>query len=176
MSIANAIRRIIISDIPTFVFRTYPYSENKAEITHNTTRFHNEIIKQRLSCIPIHIDDMDFPYKDYVVEVDVKNDTDSILYVTTKDFKIKNINTEVYSDESAVRAIFPPSSVTGDYIEFARLQPKLSENIDGERLTLRCGLDIGMASQDGAFNVKLLNVFAPEIERLPALVDVKDKL
>jgi len=153
MSIANAVRRIIISDIPTFVFRTYPYSENKAEVTHNTTRFHNEIIKQRLSCIPIHIDDMDFPYKDYVIEVDVKNDTDNIIYVTTKDFKIKNIKTDVYSDESAVRAIFPPSAITGDYIEFARLQPKLSENIDGERLTLRCGLDIGMASQDGAFNV-----------------------
>ena len=153
MSIANALRRIIISDIPTFVFRTYPYSENKAEITHNTTRFHNEIIKQRLSCIPIHIDDMDFPYKDYVIEVDVKNDTDNILYVTTKDFKIKNIKTDVYSDESAVRAIFPPSAITGDYIEFARLQPKLSETIDGERLTLRCGLDIGMASEDGAFNV-----------------------
>ena len=153
MSIANALRRIIISDIPTFVFRTYPYSENKAEVTHNTTRFHNEIIKQRLSCIPIHIDDMDFPYNDYIIEVDVKNHTDNILYVTTKDFKIKNIKTDVYSDESAVRAIFPPSTITGDYIEFARLQPKLSETIDGERLTLRCGLDIGMASQDGAFNV-----------------------
>ena len=153
MSIANALRRIIISDIPTFVFRTFPYSENKAEVTHNTTRFHNEIIKQRLSCIPIHIADMDFPYKDYIVELDVKNDTDSILYVTTKDFRIKNIKTDVYSNESAVRAIFPPSPVSGDYIEFARLQPKLSENIDGERLTLRCGLDIGMASQDGAFNV-----------------------
>ena len=153
MSIANALRRIIISDIPTFVFRTYPYSENKAEITHNTTRFHNEIIKQRLSCVPIHINDMDFPYKDYIVEVDVKNDTDNIIYVTTKDFKIKNIKTEVYSDESAVRAIFPPSSKTGDYIEFARLQPKLSENIEGERLTFRCGLDIGKASQDGSFNV-----------------------
>jgi DNA-directed RNA polymerase subunit L len=153
MSVANALRRIIISDIPTFVFRTFPYSENKAEVTHNTTRFHNEIIKQRLSCIPIHIADMDFPYKDYIVELDVKNDTDSILYVTTKDFRIKNIKTDVYSNESAVRSIFPPSPVTGDYIEFARLQPKLSENIDGERLTLRCGLDIGMASQDGAFNV-----------------------
>ena len=153
MSVANALRRIIVSDIPTFVFRTYPYSENKAEITHNTTRFHNEIIKQRLSCVPIHIDDMDFPYKDYVIEVDVKNDTDNIVYVTTKDFKIKNIKTDVYSDESAVRSIFPPSSKTGDYIEFARLQPKLSENIEGERLTLRCGLDIGKASQDGAFNV-----------------------
>ena len=153
MSIANALRRIIISDIPTFVFRTFPYSENKTEITHNTTRFHNEIIKQRLSCVPIHIDDMDFPYKDYIVEVNVKNDTDNIVYVTTKDFKIKNIRTEIYSDESAVRAIFPSSNITGDYIEFARLQPKLSENIEGERLTFRGGMDIGMASQDGSFNV-----------------------
>lgn len=153
MSIANAIRRIIISDIPTIVFRTFPYNENKAEIIHNTTRFHNEIIKQRLSCIPIHIDDPDFPYKEYIVELDVKNDTNNILYVTTKDFKIKNIKTDVYSDESAVRSIFPPSAKTGDYIEFARLQPKLSDNIDGERLALRCGLDIGTASQDGAFNV-----------------------
>jgi DNA-directed RNA polymerase subunit L len=153
MSLANALRRIIISDIPTFVFRTFPYSQNKAEITHNTTRFHNEIIKQRLSCVPIHIDDIDFPYQDYIVEVDVKNDTDNIIYVTTKDFKIKNIASGRYSDESAVRKIFPPSRLSGDYIEFARLQPRLSENIDGERLSFTCGFDIGKASEDGAYNV-----------------------
>ena len=153
MSIANALRRIIVSDIPTFVFRTYPYSQNKAEITHNTTRFHNEIIKQRLSCVPIHIDDIDFPYQDYIVEVDVKNDTDNIIYITTKDFKIKNISSGRYSDESAVRRIFPPSHIGGDYIEFARLQPRLSENIEGERLAFTCGLDIGKASEDGAYNV-----------------------
>ena len=153
MSLANALRRIIVSDIPTFVFRTYPYSQNKAEITHNTTRFHNEIIKQRLSCVPIHIDDIDFPYQDYIVEVDVKNDTDNIIYITTKDFKIKNISSGRYSDESAVRRIFPPSHIGGDYIEFARLQPRLSENIEGERLAFTCGLDIGKASEDGAYNV-----------------------
>lgn len=153
MSIANALRRIIVSDIPTFIFRTFPYSQNKAEITHNTTRFHNEIIKQRLSCIPIHIDDIDFAYHDYIVEVDVKNDTDNIIYVTTQDFKIKNIATGRYSDESAVRRIFPPSHISGDYIEFARLQPRLSENIEGERLAFTCGFDIGRASEDGSFNV-----------------------
>jgi DNA-directed RNA polymerase subunit L len=96
---------------------------------------------------------MSFPYKDYVIELDVKNDTDNIMYVTTKDFKIKNIVTERYSSDSEVRQIFPPCPITGDYIEFARLQPKLSENIDGERLALRCALDIGTAGQDGAFNV-----------------------
>lgn len=167
MSIANALRRIIVSDIPTFVFRTYPYSENKAEIMHNTTRLHNEIIKQRLSCIPIHIQDMNFPYKDYVIELDVKNDTDNIIYVTTRDFKIKNIVTERYSSESEVRHIFPPCPITHDYIEFARLQPKLSENIDGERLALRCAFDIGTAGQDGAFNVISTCAYecTPDIEK-----------
>jgi DNA-directed RNA polymerase subunit L len=177
MSIANALRRIIVSDIPTFVFRTYPYSENKAEIRHNTTRFHNEIIKQRLSCIPIHIQDMSFPYKDYVVELDIKNETDNIIYVTTKDFKIKNIVTEHYSSESEVRQIFPPCPITGDYIEFARLQPKLSENIDGERLALRCALDIGTAGQDGAFNVISTCAYecTPDVEKANQAWTEKEK-
>ena len=51
VSLANAIRRIILSDIPCYVFRTTPYSENKATIFINTSRLNNEIIKQRLSCI-----------------------------------------------------------------------------------------------------------------------------
>jgi len=177
MSIANALRRIIVSDIPTFVFRTYPYNENKAEIRHNTTRLHNEIIKQRLSCIPIHIQDMGFPYKDYVIELDVKNETDNIVYVTTRDFKIKNIVTERYSSESEVRQIFPPCPITGDYIEFARLQPKLSENIDGERLALRCAFDIGTAGQDGAFNVISTCAYecTPDVEKANQAWTEKEK-
>ena len=47
----------------------------------------NELIKQRLSCIPIHINDKDFPYKDYLLEVDVKNDSEDVVYVTTENFK-----------------------------------------------------------------------------------------
>jgi len=152
VSIANALRRIIISDIPTFVFRTFPYSENKCEIYKNTTRFNNEIIKQRLGCIPIYIDDVNFPYKDYVMELNVKNDSDTIQYITTKDFKIKNKKTQQYS-ESSVHTIFPHDKISGDYIEFVRLQPKLSDNIDSEQISLICDFDIGTASEDGMFNV-----------------------
>jgi len=178
MSIANALRRIIISDVPTFVFRTFPYSENKAEILHNTTRFHNEIIKQRLSCIPIHIDDMTFQHKDFVVELDVTNDTDNIMYVTTKDFKIKNIVSGKYSNESAVRMIFPPCPRTKDYIEFARLQPKLSETIDGERLAFRCGFDIGTASEDGAYNVISTCAYecTPDLQKAEEVWQEKEKI
>ena len=163
VSLANALRRIIVSEIPTVVFRTTPYEENKAKIDINTSRLNNEIVKQRLSCIPIHITDPEFPIKEHILEVDVKNDTDvkeignernfKNRIVTTEDFKIKNIATGKYLSREAVRSIFPPDPITGDYIDFVRLRPKISDEIDGEQLKLTCEFDYGTAKQDGTFNV-----------------------
>ena len=69
VSVANSIRRTILSDIPTVVFKTAPYEENKANIIVNTSRLNNEIIKQRLSCIPICVKQIDeFPIKNYLLE------------------------------------------------------------------------------------------------------------
>ena len=74
-SIANGLRRIILSEIPCVVFRTSPYEKNLVNIEINTSRMNNELIKQRLSCIPIHIKDTAFPISEYVVEVDSYNNT-----------------------------------------------------------------------------------------------------
>ena len=59
VSLANAIRRTILSDIDIVVFRTSPYERNEANILVNTSRLNNEIIKQRLSCIPIFIKNLE---------------------------------------------------------------------------------------------------------------------
>ena len=91
VSLANALRRTILSDIETVIFKTAPQEENNAIIYANTTRFNNEILKQRLGCIPIHIKDLEIPLKNYLMEVEVENLTDTIMYVTTEHFKIKNI-------------------------------------------------------------------------------------
>ena len=153
VSLANALRRVILSDISTFVFRTFPYAQSLASITTNTSRLHNEVLKQRLSCIPIHITEQDFPYKDYQLEIDVVADGSEIRYITTKDFKVKNKTNGKYLTDVKVHEIFPPNAITGDFIEFARLLPKMTEYGEGERLTLTCDLDIATAMQDGAFNV-----------------------
>jgi DNA-directed RNA polymerase alpha subunit len=64
VSLANAIRRTILSDIPVIVIRTENSLINQCTILSNTTRFHNEIVKQRLSCIPIITQDLEkFPEK-----------------------------------------------------------------------------------------------------------------
>ena len=74
VSFINGIRRTILSDIPTLVFHCFPHDENDAAIHVNTTRLNNEVLKQRLSCIPIHISDLSLPYKELVVEINMKND------------------------------------------------------------------------------------------------------
>lgn len=169
VSLANALRRIILSDIPTFVFRTFPYAECKASISINTSRIHNEIVKQRLSCIPIHITDIDFPYQEYILEVNVVADGGEIVYVTTKDFKLKNKTNGKYLTDVKVQEIFPPNPITGDYIEFMRLLPKMTEYGEGEQLALTCELDIGTAKDDGAFNV--VSTCAYQMTMDPAKVD-----
>ena len=153
VSLANALRRVILSDIPTFVFRTFPYAQSLASITTNTSRIHNEILKQRLSCIPIHASDMEPSIKEYQLEINVTADGNEIRYVTTKDFKLKNKTTGKYLTDVKVHEIFPPNAITGDYIEFARLLPKMTEYGEGEQLAMTCDLDIGTAKEDGAFNV-----------------------
>ena len=152
-SLANSLRRIILSEIPTIVFKCFPDNENKVKIIENTSRLNNEIIKQRIGCIPIHNTDTDFPYKNYTVEAKKKNDSDVIDFLTTEDFKIKDNLTDKYLSETAVKELFPPNLITGDYIPITRLRPKLSEQIDGEQIMLTATFDIGTAKEDGMYNV-----------------------
>jgi len=168
VSLANAIRRTILSDIDIVVFRTSPYEENKSNIIVNTSRLNNEIIKQRLSCIPIFIKDIkEFPLKNYMLEVNVENISNSIIFVTTKDFVIKDIATGKEISESKTREIFPPSH-TGHFIDFVRLRPKISEELPGEKLHLTCEFSIGNAKEDGMFNVvsTCSYGFTPNIEKI----------
>lgn len=156
----NAIRRTILAEIPIVVFRTTPYEENNATIYINTSRLNNEIIKQRLSCIPIHIDYLETgksSIENYLLELDVENKTDTTMIVTTKDFKILNTLSNKYLDESEVKKIFPPfipPNGSGEYyIDFLRLRPKISDEIPGERIKLTCKFAIGTARDDSMFNV-----------------------
>jgi len=153
VSLANALRRTMISDIPLIIFRTTPYDKNKANIINNTSRLNNEVIKQRLSCIPIHIKDIaGFPLKKYYLEVNVENNTDTIMFVTTEQFVIKDVDTKKPVQQDMIREIFPANDYTGDYIDFLRLRPKVSEELQGEKIHLTCEFDIGTAKEDGMFN------------------------
>ena len=152
VSLANALRRTILTDIPINVIRTETYETNQCQIQENTSRLHNEIVKQRLSCIPIHTKDLKVLPENVQLEVDVKNDTDNIIYVTTEHFKLKNKKTGAYLPAEEVRRIFPPCLKTNSYIDFVRLRPKISDTIPGEQLKFTADFSIGTAKENGMFN------------------------
>ena len=155
VSIAKRLRRPLFSDIPLIVFRTTPTSENKCIITTNTTRLNNEVIKQRLSCIPIHIkkqEQEEFPFQQLIMEVNVENTTDNIMFVTTEDFVIKDKTTGKSLPMDDIRKIFPKDLITNDYIDFVRLRPKITDDLRGEKIHLTCEFGMGAAKEDGMFN------------------------
>ncbi len=182
VSYVNAIRRTILSDIPIVVFKTTPYEENNANITINTSRLNNEIVKQRLSCIPIHMDYLNMDktsVNNYLLELDVENKTDTTTIVTTKDFKILNTQTNKYLEDGEVKKIFPPfipPNGSGEYyIDFLRLRPKISDEIPGERIKLTCKFSEGKARDDSMFNVTGTCSYGctPDFEKMEEQVEIR---
>lgn len=153
VSLANAIRRILLSEIPMVVFRVSPNDKNKCNIVANTCGLNNEIVKHRLSCIPIHIKDVeDFPLKNYIMELNIENNTDTSIVVTTEDFVVKDLVSGKNLPKEKIREIFPANDLTGSFIDFVRLKAKASEELQPKKINLTCEFDIGTSKEDGAYN------------------------
>ena len=175
VSLANALRRAIINDINTVVFRTESFNDNKCTISVNSGRLHNEILKQRLSCVPIHSTNLDDLPGKYILEIDETNQSDHIMMLTTENFKIKDKTTGVYIDP---HRIFPADIKTGHYIDFSRLRPRIGD-IPGEQLKLTCEFSIANAGVNSMFNVvsKCAYGYTPDIEKAKeAWEEVENKM
>jgi len=150
VSIANGLRRIVY-ELPTVVLKSTPQNSQKIEFSINTTRFNNEIIKQRLGCIPVYAD-IEFPFSQYEIQVDKQNTVEDILYITTEDFKVVDINTQIV-DAKLTKMLFPINQVSGYYPELVRLLPNLINKGKGEHLKLKCKFSIASSMEDGMFNI-----------------------
>lgn len=178
VSLANAIRRTILNDIPTIVLGTDIYKDDKCIIKINTGRLHNELVKHRLSSIPVHISNEKeletFP-NEYVLEVDVQNNTETTIIVTTEDFKIKHKESGKYMSKDEVRQIFPMNTQTQSYIDFIRLRPKIGDTISGEQISLTCEFSVSTSKVNGMYTVVSKCAYAntPDLKKID---DVWDKL
>ena len=178
VSLANSIRRTILSSIPTYVFPVDV--PDKCRIDINTSRLHNEIMKHRLGCIPIHrkipskkrnempsatSEDEDDLVANYVMELDVQNNTEHTMYITTEHFRVKNKKTNQYYDSTAM---FPKNPITNSYIIFGRLRPKISESIPGEHLKMSCEFEIGTAEDSSMYSAVSTSTYANTMDPVKA--------
>lgn len=116
LSIVNAIRRTILSDIPNVGFKfKNSNTENDIKILENSSPIHNEFLAHRISLIPIklpchlvtteYVDNLTF-------ELNVNNTTSSKINVTSKDINLVNNN----YDSVDISKIFPADPITNDHI------------------------------------------------------------
>jgi DNA-directed RNA polymerase II subunit RPB3 len=148
VSIANAIRRTILSDIKVVVI-----DAEHCTIEVNKSRLHNEILKERLKAIPVFTKDLENFPKKYSLEVDVDNETENIEYVTTERFKIKDKETNEFIHTEQREQIFPKNTMTGFYIDFARLNPFISDTIEKEQIKLKANFVVKTAKENGCYSV-----------------------
>jgi hypothetical protein len=153
LSVVNALRRIVLTDIDSLVIRGFPHKENKINILSNKTKYNNEYLKHRLSCIPIYISNTNNFNKliqDYVLKINVKNDTTMKMILTTDDIYLytkdgKKIN---YKESGKTKKIFEELPIPICY-----LYPRISENDPYEEFVAEIQFSIGNAKQDACWNM-----------------------
>jgi DNA-directed RNA polymerase subunit L len=138
--IANALRRTIIGNIKAVVM-----AKDNCSITVNTSRFNNEIIKQRLASIPVCLTPDEDLIQTFTLQLSKTNNTSHVVFVTSEDFKVMENGKE--SDKK----LFLPDDITGQYIDILRLRPKLGLSV--ESITLTATLSITTGSQSGTCNL-----------------------
>lgn len=178
VSLANSLRRTILSSIPTYVFPVDV--PGKCNIEINTGRLHNEIMKHRLGCIPIHkkipskkrdqlpgasAEDDDDLVANYILEIDVQNTGENTMYVTTEHFRIKHKTTNQYIDSTT---IFPKNPITDSYLIFGRLRPRISDTIPGEHLKLTCEFDIGTSEDSSMYSAVSKSTYTNTPDKIKA--------
>lgn len=162
VSIVNALRRVILTRIECLVFKGFPHDENKIHIEENKSSFHNEYLKHRIQCIPIHEEDSSkFAnyIENYYISLDVENETNKDKYVTTKDFRLftKKENKEIPKEE--VYKLFPPDPISKDFILICILSPKYSDKDPNEKIKMKIYFSVGTANDDSCWNVVSNSVY-----------------
>jgi DNA-directed RNA polymerase alpha subunit len=152
VSVANALRRTMITDIRSVVIDV-----ETSVFEKNNGRLHNEILKERLRCIPVYCsEDMESWAKNHYLEVEVSNSTDDFIYVTTADFRVKRkaksgeAEAEVTAEQR--ERVFPKNEF-GNYIDFARLGPFIHEKIVPETLHFRADFAVKTARENACYSV-----------------------
>jgi len=146
VSVVNALRRTILTEIYSLVIRGFPHKENLIKIKKNTTKFNNEYIKHRLSCIPINLNErtkFKALTKQVYLSIHYKNYSENKYTLSTDDFKV----IERRTDKIIKLPIFKTS------IPICYIYPKVSSTDPPEEFEATIDLSRGTAKDDSCWNM-----------------------
>lgn len=128
LSLANALRRIIISEIPL-----YCIDEDTIEFEENTSMLHNNFLSKRLALIPLNYDEINkYEIEKIEISTNIENDTDHMINIKTSDFATKYNNNMINN------------ILTKDNILFGKLKP-------GQSIKFTSKIKKSTSKKDGSY-------------------------
>jgi DNA-directed RNA polymerase alpha subunit len=180
VSLANSIRRSMMSIVPTVTFNDTWYDDpalRSINITKNTSALHNEWLAHRLSLIPLKMYDHDFlkiqtkfdkeqanrhfdfvePDKIPLFSLEIKNDLkvkdkrDNYgLYTVTQNDFILSNSKLLKTDD--IHLFMPLDPYTNDPLEINKLKTNIMNEDDGEEVELTARPTVGIGKVHTRYN------------------------
>lgn len=150
LAVVNAVRRIILAEVPNVGFAFDPNEEENGITIHaNTCALHNEFLSHRLSLIPLCFDEEEvetFEPGKYRFVLRKKNTGQDAMPVTSNDFEIYDEDNVRY-ESKLKNKVFPADPITKDHILITKLKPNLYDAAKGEEIDIECVATVNIAKE-----------------------------
>jgi DNA-directed RNA polymerase subunit L len=147
LAILNAIRRVILSEIPNLAL-----DPHTALVKTNTSNLNNEFLLQRASLVPIffHSNDVE-KVQSYKFFISAKNTSDLPMPITSQHIDVVDANNNPISDEERDN-MFPCNAITQDYVLITTLMPYVYNNDEGQEVDIEMKAAVGIAKQNARWS------------------------
>ncbi len=154
-TLANTLRRQIVSAVHTVGFRTEPAEKSEVVIESNTTPLVNEMLAHRIGMIPIKADVASFDPARYEFRIEKENTTKEMIDIHAGDFVIIERDPTNPLDEGRqvpTETFFPPDPITGETALITRLRPQWNPIAPNEKLVLKARAAISTGAENARWS------------------------
>ncbi len=170
VAIVNALRRVILAEIPNVAFAIDLHGGESDVIIHkNVSSLHNEYLMHRLSLVPLCFDEDEinhFESKDFRFVLKAKNTGREMVDVTTEDIQIIDRNGK--SLESLAKKVFPTNPITKDHILITQLKPNYIDPSKGDEIDIEAYAIVDVAKRNACWTPVSICTFYNNIDEAKA--------
>uniref|UniRef100_A0A6C0DRS8 DNA-directed RNA polymerase RpoA/D/Rpb3-type domain-containing protein n=1 Tax=viral metagenome TaxID=1070528 RepID=A0A6C0DRS8_9ZZZZ len=150
VTVANTIRRQVLSAVPTVGFKTEPPEASDIHIEVNTTPLVNEMLMHRIGMIPIAVTDPStFNPEEYEFRINIENVGRTPVNVTASDFVVVKKMLDGSPEVQLKTAdFFPPDPITKETALITVLRPQYNMDSPPEKLSIRAIASVGTGRQN----------------------------
>ena len=155
ITVANAIRRCILSHTPSVAFRTEPSDKSDVVVHVNTSSLPMEMIVHRIGMLPIRANPVEFNPELYEFRLDVENKTSKSMDVCASDIEVWKRNPDAPLEEPIKQNttdFFPPDPVTGDTAIIVELGPQWNPSAKNQRLSFTAKASVSIGAENSRWS------------------------